>query len=121
MAKRSILKINEKIKEMGFDARFMTLIHDELVYSVRRSQIVEFVRMAKALMCNHPDLVKNLVIDCSASVGRTFEPYNPKSAPFGQIELDEAPDGLTFIPSSMIGQKMNDNAILETLDYLKVA
>lgn len=121
LAKRSILRILDEIRNSGFDARFMTLIHDELVFSVRRTEAVQFIKVAKEIMCDHPDLVKNLVIDCSASVGRTFEPYNSKSAPFGQIELDEAPDGLTFIPSSMVGQKMNDNEILETLEYLRIA
>ena len=120
LAKRSQLAIDREIKAAGFDARFMKLIHDELVFSVRIDQAIDFITMARRIMCDHPELISNLVIDCTASVGRTFEPYHPEKAPFGQIELDEAP-ALSFIPSSVIGQSMNNNHIGQTLEYLRAA
>ena len=120
LAKRSQLAIDREIKAAGFDARFMKLIHDELVFSVNAAQVIPFVAMAKRIMLTHPELIRNLVIDCTASVGRTFEPYHPEKAPFGQIELDEAP-ALSFVAANEVGQPMSEDQIGATLEYLRAA
>lgn len=117
LAKRSIIKIRERIKAEGFDAKFKMPIHDELLFSVHKSQVVAFIKMAKEVMTNHPDIVRNLKIDCTASVGRTFEPYDKVKAPLGQIELDEVPDILGFVE----GSKCNDNQIEQVVEYLYAA
>lgn len=119
MAKRTILRINPEIKDCGFDARFMIPIHDELLYSVRRSEAVDFIKMVKPIMTTHPDLVSKLTLDCSVAVGRTFEPWHPDKAPYGQIELDEAP-ALAFVPEALRGSRMSDDLIQMTLEYLKM-
>jgi len=56
-------------------------------------------------------------VDCTASVGLTFEPWHEKKARLGQIELDEAP-ALEFLPETTHGGRMNDDQILETVDWL---
>lgn len=89
VAKRSIMRINAGIVERMLRARFMMPIHDELVFSVHREDVVKFIELAKFVMRNHQDIFKTLKLDCTASVGRTFEPWDPKKAPLGQIELDE--------------------------------
>lgn len=114
LAKRSILRINKRIEELGIRARFMIPIHDELVFSVHRDDVVLFIREAKRIMCDHPDIIKNLAVDATASVGRTFEPYHPEKAPFGQIELDEAPPILGFEKDA----KLNDAEIERVVQYL---
>lgn len=114
LAKRSILSVNRGILEHCLRARFMIPIHDELVFSVHRDDVVEFIRMAKKAMCNHPEIIKTLAVDATASVGRTFEPYHPEKAPFGQIELDEAPEILGFTKDS----RLNDEEIETTVKYL---
>ena len=114
LAKRSILSIRKWIRKMGLRARFMVPIHDELVFSVHKDDVVGFIRGAKVIMCDHPTIIRTLPIDATASVGRTFEPYHPKKAPFGQIELDEAPDILGFKKDS----KLNRTEIQVVIDYL---
>ena len=91
LAKRSADRIVKECARRGISARFMMPIHDELVWSVNRKQVHEFLEVAKHCMTDHPDIVKNLVLDCTASVGNTFRPYKKEVAPFGQIELDEIP------------------------------
>ena len=70
-------------------------IHDELVYSVKKSKVIDWIVKMKEVMCNHPEIVKFLMLDGTASVGLTLEPFS-KTAPYGQIELDEykGPEGL---------------------------
>lgn len=118
LAKRSIVRSINMIAEKGYKARFKLPVHDELVYSVRRSEVLPFIKDLRAIMNNHPDIISKLKVHCTVSVGRTFEPYNAKKAPFGQIELDEAPDGLGI---GTPGAVMNDNEIEQVLEYLKEA
>lgn len=114
LAKRSILTINRLIKEHGIRARFMIPIHDELVFSVHRDDVIPFLRLVKKGMCEHPEIIQTLAVDATASVGRTFEPYHSEKAPFGQIELDEAPPILGFTKDS----RLNEAEILTVIDYL---
>lgn len=117
LAKRSILRVNEMIKRLGLRARFMMPIHDELVFSCHRDDVVVFLREAKRIMCDHPDIIKHLKMDATASIGRTFEPFDKVKAPLGQIELDEAPDILGFTKDS----KLNDEEIQRVVEYLFAA
>lgn len=114
LAKRSILRIRKKIAELGLRARFLIPIHDELVFSVHRDDVIAFLKMAKHEMCHHPEIIQHLCVDATASIGRTFEPYHPEKAPFGQVELDEAPSSLGFTE----GEKLNDEQIQHVLAYL---
>ena len=101
LAKRS----SESIRAEGWstrDARFMFPVHDELVYSVHRDLVVPFIHLARSKMLNHPDIIKNLKMDCSPSVGLTFQPWDARKAPTGQMELYEAPE-LDFIPKEFHG------------------
>lgn len=112
LAKRSILSINQLHNQFRF--RFLMPIHDELVFSVHKDDVVDFIREAKRRMCDHPDIIKNLVLDATASVGLNFEPFDQEKAPFGQIELDEAPEILGFTKD----QKLNDEQTQQVVDYL---
>lgn len=114
LAKRSILKMNEEIKGCGFRARFKMPIHDELVYSVHRDEVVPFKQKLYEVMTNHPDIVKNLKIDSTTSVGLTFEPFHATKAPLGQIELCEAPEILGFKE----GSRLSDDEVREAVNYL---
>lgn len=93
IAKRSILRSVDRFKELGWgprEARFMIPIHDELVYSVHRDIVPEFVSNVRGIMIDHPDMFKLCKLDASPSVGLTFEPWSEKT-PIGQIELFELP------------------------------
>lgn len=114
LAKRSILRINQMIKETGIRARFKLPIHDELLYSVHKDDAVLFIKMVKPIMCSHPDIIRNLQLYSTASVGLNFEPFHPTKQPIGQIELDEAPTILGFGD----GVVLNDDQIQFTIDYL---
>lgn len=118
LAKRSILKIRKKIEELGLRARFMIPIHDELVFSVHREDVIAFLHMARHEMCDHPEIIRNLCVDATASMGRTFEPYHPEKAPFGQIELDEAPLLKGWLPEDTKDGRLNDDQITNVINYL---
>ena len=117
LAKRSILRINEQIEKQGFRARFKLPIHDELVFSVHRDEVVEFLRMAKGIMCNHPDIIQTLQVDGSASIGLTFEPFHPKKAPVGQVEIDELPP-LPFLSADRHWKVATESEVRQVVDYL---
>lgn len=113
LAKRSILRINKELKP-ALRFRFMMPIHDELVFSVHKDDVVRFVREAKRIMCDHPDIITTLLLDATASVGRNFEPFHAERAPLGQVELDEAPEILGFTKDT----KLDDTQIQMVVDYL---
>lgn len=120
LAKRSVLRINERFKQEGWtnrEARFMIPIHDELVFSVHRSLVPEAISIIRGTMIDHPDLFKHCKLDASPSVGLTFEPWHPKSAPLGQIELFEAP-AIDPVPENKINQRLNDDEIRGVVEYL---
>jgi DNA polymerase I-like protein with 3'-5' exonuclease and polymerase domains len=114
LAKRSILRIIEAVRKYRLRVRFMMPIHDELVWSVHRREVVPFLHLARPIMTTHPDIVQTLPVDCTASVGRTFQPFHPDKAPVGQIELDEAP----AINGWPAGKKLNDQQIEEAVECL---
>lgn len=118
LAKRSILKIRRRIQELALRARFMIPIHDELVFSVHKDDVIAFLKMAKHEMCHHPEIIRHLCVDATASIGRNFEPYHPEKAPLGQIEVDEAPLLPGFLPENTQDQKLNDEQIQAVLAYL---
>lgn len=108
LAKRSMLTLWHEINapDTQWDADILMPIHDELVFSVRWDQAIDFGKRILEVMCNHPDLVNWLKLDGTVSVGRTLEPYHPDTAPYGQIELDEAPSLEGYVPKSMEGKKL---------------
>lgn len=118
LAKRSILAIRQMIREKGFRARFMIPIHDELVFSVHRDDVVAFLKEAKRIMCHHPDIIETLAVDATASIGRTFEPYHPVKAPYGQVELDEAPVLEGYIGPELKDTRLSDDNIQRVIKYL---
>lgn len=120
IAKRSVLRIIERLKAAGLtprEARFLIPIHDELVFSVHKSIVPEFIHIARGIMIDHPDIFKRCKLDASPSVGLTFEPWSAKSAPTGQIEIFEAP-ALSFIPSEKVNGRLNDDEIRGVVEYL---
>lgn len=118
LAKRSILRINREIKELNLRGRFLVPIHDELVFSVHRDDVLAFIRMAKHAMCDHPDIIRTLAVDATASIGRNFEPYHPERAPLGQIELDEAPALPGWLSAETKDQRLNEPQIQNVIHYL---
>lgn len=117
LAKRTILSTIKAIKEAGLRARFLVPIHDELVWSVHKDDVVEFIRLARHHMTHHPDMFKKTVLHCTAAVGRTFEPWHPVKAPYGQVELDEAP-AADFTPPDKVNGELNDDEIQAVVDYM---
>lgn len=120
LAKRTILRVRDRIQKEGFDAQFKSPIHDELLYSVHRSQVVPFLNMIKEEMANHRDIIKTLPISCSVGMGRTFEPWDAKKAPIGLLELDECPE-LDFIPESYHGKSVPLEYVPQIVDMLFAA
>lgn len=120
LAKRSIIKLWKELNdpESKWDAHFIMPIHDELVFSVRHDQVIEFSKRILEVMCDHPDLVSWLKLDGTVSVGKTLEPYHEKKAPYGQIELDEAPELEGYVPAELEGTKLSDEYRQNVVDYL---
>lgn len=120
IAKRSVIRIIQKRNDMGWtdrELRFLCPIHDELVWTAHKSVAVEAINLIRNTMIDHPDLFTKCKLDASPSVGLTFEPWNEKKAPLGQVELYEAPN-FSFLPEKVWGGRMNDDQMRETIDYL---
>lgn len=121
IAKRTAIRVMARLKEMGWDFRIMRLmvpIHDELVFSVHHKHVVEAMHMLGDCMNNHPDLFKLCKLDSSPAIGVTFEPYDPKKAPGGQIELYEAPKLPGVLPEDTEGKRLSDDHVRAVVDYL---
>ena len=115
IAKRSILTIIDRATKEGLRFRFMMPIHDELVWSVHKDDAVAFIAIAKDVMRSHPDVFKKLKLDCTASVGRTFEPWDGKKAPQGQIELDELQEDMHGYKRGQAVDEKGTQTIIESL------
>jgi DNA polymerase I-like protein with 3'-5' exonuclease and polymerase domains len=109
MAKRAILKILATADRRLF--RFMKPIHDELVFSVHKSYVVEFIHLLKAAMNDQHQFVKELPLHCTVAIGKTFGVKD-------QIELDEAPLIAGVIPPEFEGQALPDSIIEEVVKYI---
>lgn len=118
LAKRSIKRLWDIIRNEGLNARFTIPIHDELVFSVHKDLAVDFGYRIRDVMCNHPDLVQWLKLDGTISIGGTLEPYHPKKAPLGQIELDEAPVIEGYIPAEYEGKALTRELRQKVVEYL---
>lgn len=114
--KESMLKVRNEVCTQ-LDCRLMFPIHDEIVASVRFDDMWEYMNRVKKIMTTHPRYISNLVQDGSTSIGVTFQPYDKEKAPFGQIEVDEAPADWDWIPEPDI--RMNEEQFKKTVEYLK--
>lgn len=117
IAKRSILRIEDRFKALGWskrDVRFMLPNHDELIYSAHHSLVPQVVKEVHQIMCSHPDIFKVMKLDASPSIGLSFEPWHPVKAPYGQIELYEAPS----LPGVRGTGRLDDAGIQDVVDYL---
>ena len=120
LAKRTVLRILRRIMSDGFHkrTRFLIPVHDEIVFNVVKEEAWDFIEMARVEMKNHKDIIKNLKPDCTASIGRTYEPFSLGKVPYGQIEIDEAPR-LPFVPASEVDGKMSRDTFEATVQYLR--
>jgi DNA polymerase I-like protein with 3'-5' exonuclease and polymerase domains len=123
LAKRSILKIKELIKDAGLDnlVRFLIPIHDELLFSVHHSVVEQFIPILRKGMCEHPNLVTSLPLHCTVAIGRTFKPYDAQNPAYSQIELDEAPVIEQVISKDFEGKSLPDEMLPGLIDWMMAA
>ena len=120
LTKRSLIRLSEEIKKRGWtdrDVRIMLPIHDEIVASVHRDHVIEYRKLIREVMCTQDWLFSKVILNCSVSMGRTFEPFDPEKAPMGQIELDEAPH-VDFIDEKFWDKSIDEEGVKRCLDYL---
>lgn len=118
LAKRTILRLKRMCDDAGVQHRLMMPIHDELVFSVPRRDVMRFIPLLRAAMTEHPEIVKTLPLDATVAIGRTFRPFNKEDPRLSQIELDEAQfiDGV--VGKELEGTKLSDSKVEELLDYM---
>lgn len=102
-------------------ARFMMPIHDELLFSVHRDYVPDFVPILRDGMCNHPDVVRNLPLSCSVAMGRTFKPFDKANPAFSQIELDECSPIEGVIGEEFDGKVLPADQIPALIDWMMAA
>jgi DNA polymerase I-like protein with 3'-5' exonuclease and polymerase domains len=124
LAKRSILRLRQLVDEADIAdrVRFMIPIHDELVFSVHQSVVTTFIPLLRQAMCEHPEIVKSLPLNCSVAVGRTFRPFDKTNPAFSQIELDEVLGSIDgVIGPEWEGKKLPDDKVAEVIDFISKA
>jgi DNA polymerase I-like protein with 3'-5' exonuclease and polymerase domains len=122
LAKRTLLNLKTLCENAGLgwgkEIRMMFPVHDELVFSVHKSQLLSFIPLFRQAMTTHPDLVKNLPLDCTVAIGRTFRPFDKQYPWLSQIELDEAQMIEGVIGKDLEGSKLSDDKVAELLDWM---
>lgn len=58
MVKSAMNKIDQAIADRGFKSRMLLSIHDELIFSVKRDEVEEFIPMAVELMTDYAGIIK---------------------------------------------------------------
>ena len=109
MAKQAIIAINAQADHRYF--RFMMPIHDELVFSVHKDYVLEFIAIMRRCMNNQTTFVKNLPLHCTVAIGKTFGVKD-------QIELDEASPIEGVIPERYAGQPLPDDIVQNVINYV---
>lgn len=122
LAKRSLLNLKKMVTAAGMvwgvDVRLMMPIHDELVFSVKKHVLLAFIPLLREAMAHHPDIVKNLPLNCTVAMGKTFRPFDANNPHMSQIELDEAQEIPGIVPKDLEGSKLSDDKVAELLDWM---
>lgn len=120
LAKKTILRSRATFNpwiERGY-CSFKMSIHDEIVWSVDRGLVPEFIPASVGIMCDHPDLFQNCILDATTSIGLNFQPFDKKDCPYGQIELNEAPE-VDWLPKQSWNGKLSGPDVGRVLEYLQ--
>jgi hypothetical protein len=116
--KRTALKMAAKKLNPRTQARFMFPVHDELVFSVHKDYVLEFIPLLRGVMCNQPEIFKNLIVNCSFAIGKNYWAWDAKENPKGQVEIDELQKGFPGFDESRYGQKLTEPEIQKVVEYL---
>lgn len=118
LAKRAMWNLQQAISARWTpdQVRLMFPVHDEMVASVHKDLVIPYRHLVKEVMCDQPWLMKTCKLNSTVSMGRTFEPFDAKKAPLGQIELDEAPK-VDWLPKESWDKVMTDEEVLKCLEY----
>ena len=118
-AKRKLYRaMFNDIPRLGLRARVMTLIHDELVVSVHRDDVMKAKDYLYELMIEGEGIFDNVMIDSSMAMGRNYLAFNAEKNPKGLVELMEIDKNLPCIPENRWGGKATDEETSSILDYL---
>lgn len=118
MAKRTLIALyallaaNQHIK-----ARFMLLIHDEVLFSVHKDSVIEFMDLLYNEMIKGCGIINTLAVDSSLAIGRTFQPWTPEASS-GQIELMEMQKGLPCVSPDRWGSRATTEERQAIVDWL---
>lgn len=118
-AKRKLYRAMFKdIPRLGLRARVMTLVHDELVVSVHRDDVLKAKEYLYELMIDGEGIFDNVMIDSSMAMGRNYLAFNAEKNPKGLVELMEIDKDLPCIDPSRWGQKATEDEVGLILDYM---
>ena len=118
-AKRKLYRAMFKdFPRLGLRARVMTLVHDELVVSVHRDDVMKAKSYLYELMIDGEDIFSNVMIDSSMAMGRNYLAFHPEKNKKGLVELMEIDKELPCIPKERWGQKATDEETGLILDYM---
>ena len=117
LAKRAIISMLAALKKTAYEARFLCLIHDEVLFSVHKRDCLAVMNLLYGEMVQGRGVVNDLKLDSSIAIGYTFQPYHPVKAPYGQIELMEMPE-LPFLDKSRKGKAATETERQQIVDYL---
>jgi DNA polymerase I-like protein with 3'-5' exonuclease and polymerase domains len=118
-AKRKLYRFMfEIVPKLGLRARVMTLIHDELVISCHRDDVLKCKAVLYELMIDGEGIFNNVYLDSSMAMGRNFLAFDPVKNPRGLVELNEIDKKLPCIPENRWGEKATEEETATILDYL---
>jgi len=117
LMKRSLIRWHELYEHQGL-ARFMFPVHDECVFSVHKSHVVEFIRNLRQVMNTHPEIIKTLQLNCSVAIGRNYLAWHKTENPFGQVEVDELQKGFPLFSEARYDKRLTDEEIQKVVEYM---
>ena len=118
LAKQTILRLVQRMKDEGLSSRFMLLIHDEILVSSKRVDAAKTCDINYEEMIKDTPLLSNVSLDSSVAIGYTFQPFDPEKAPYGQIELMEIQKGVPCIAIDRVGEKATMQERESIINYL---
>ena len=120
LAKQTILRLVQRMKDEGLSSRFMLLIHDEILVSAKREEAAKTCDIIYEEMIKDTPMLPNVSLDSSVAIGYTFQPFDPVKAPYGQIELMELQKGVPYISVDREGKKATEKERETVINYLTI-
>lgn len=118
LTKKKMIQSAQMILDKGYDGRMVLSVHDELLFSIHKDHVLDFLDDLYDLMIGGEGIINHVKIDSSIGIGLNFLGFDKDKNPKGLIELMELDKGLPCVSPDRWKKKATTDERKAVLDYL---